>query len=130
MNFKIIGALLCAFIACISPTISAPIPPGAEGSGLYFPIRVGAKWVYQEKGKESTLIVTDVEKESDEYHVTVGTESSSGKITLLQKMSVSKRGLVQSRIKADKADKSITLLKLSSRADLEWEYELPLEGAV
>src|SRR4051794_36149992 len=72
---------------------AAPKPKDDGKPVLYFPIRVGTKWVYDD-GRETTLEISAVEVKGDVTIVTVDSIGSKGK-ELYQKFAVSAKGLEQ-----------------------------------
>jgi hypothetical protein len=67
------------------------VPPGSD-QPLYFPTKVGAKWVYGGYA-EVTLVVTAVEEKGGVLFVDVGEVADGGKVVPYERMAVSSRGL-------------------------------------
>jgi hypothetical protein len=95
----LVGCGVVVVVLSVAP--AAPVPKGAE-KPLYFPTKVGAKWVYEWRyGKENESsevveIVTAVESgKGGAKVVTVGRVPAKGKAYPTRKFEVSDRGLFQ-----------------------------------
>ena len=78
-------------LAALAP--AAPVPTGADKPVYYYATKVGAKWVYDEHGKEVTLIVTEVEEKGGVFFVDTGELGEGGTVVPFERMAVSARGL-------------------------------------
>src|SRR4029453_776509 len=83
-----------ALALLLSLAAAAPVPKGAEKAPLYFPTKVGAKWVYDDDGHKYTMVVTDVEARDGRMVVTTGLVGSDGRTTHFESVAVSGRGLL------------------------------------
>jgi hypothetical protein len=112
---------------------AAPVPKDrpADKDVLYFPTKVGAKWVYE--GNEGrTEVVTAVEQKPKEevWVVTVDRVNKDGKvINEERKWEVSKQGLrlVGTWLTRDREPKPHTFLKLPHRAGEKWAFNPDLD---
>src|SRR6266851_326240 len=70
----VIQLLASLFILICPPqrvVILAPASGGAGKTPLYYPTKLGAKWVYDLNGKEETETITAVEKKEGAFLITV-----------------------------------------------------------
>ncbi len=89
-------AVLTVPVVLMTTTLSAPVPRDrSKEPPLYFPTRVGAKWVYQTGKTEQTEVVTEVRQKDEAKVVTVAQETEGlGRIPY-RVVEVSGRGLVE-----------------------------------
>ena len=65
---RFLAASLASLLMSVAP--ATPLPKEAARPPLYFPVTVGAKWVYKtDDGREEAVAVTAVERKGDEYVV-------------------------------------------------------------
>jgi hypothetical protein len=109
-----------ALTALLTVAHAVPVPEGATLKGpVYFPTKVGAKWVYDEDGTEKIFAVVKVEE--GRLWKTVYTERClpDGNVRY-QTMRVSPYGLVQLREWENEWSPPIQLLKLPPGPDTKW----------
>lgn len=95
-------------------------PVHAEGRDMYFPTKIGAKWVYEYDGKEETEEITHVEKKDSSFIVTVHRVNRFGKSSD-SKLNVSTEGLVRLTGGPAVVHPPMQLLKLPHKAGQDWE---------
>jgi hypothetical protein len=103
---------LVAVAVVLSLAPAAPVPKGADMPVLYFPTKVGAKWVYDEEKEEKVYIVTAVEKRDGSNVVSVGRVGSDGKTVPEKTWAVSDRELLLLEMDGLKRDPPTCYLKL------------------
>jgi hypothetical protein len=88
-----------ALVGCVISVSAAELgaePKKADRSSLYFPVRVGTKWVYEVKTEDRTFeiieVITHTEEKDGRYRVFVGREAD-GKVTPLLTAEVSADGV-------------------------------------
>jgi hypothetical protein len=121
VTHRVLTPILCLAIIGLAP--AAPVPPGAEKPTLYFPTKVGTKWVYQTGEKVETHVVHRVQKKDGCFAVSVLRVDNDGKQVRLPDTTVSDRGLFWDEF-VSQGGKQITLLKLPHRASDEWRVTL------
>jgi hypothetical protein len=130
-------AALAALLASLPVTPAAPIHPGAEGPGPYFPTEVGFRWVYQvtypllgdqEYAQEYTEVVTAVGRKDAAIEVAVGRVGWEGRVYPSEVVSVSARGLFRVWSVEGRPVTPVCLLKLPARAGDRWDYEVSFPG--
>jgi hypothetical protein len=109
-----------AVVLTLAP--AAPVPKGADKPTLYFPTKVGAKWVYDEEEGEKVYIVTAVEKRDESTVVTVGWVGSDGKTVPKESWAVSDRGLLLLEMDGLKRDPPTCFLKLPHQPGEAWDW--------
>lgn len=115
-------AVLVPFIG--ATTTAAPIPRKPKEPPLYFPTRVGAKWVYQIGEKdELTLSVTAVEKTDAGLLVSVTKHRPGGKTFLDKKMLVAPTGVTQVEGFDGKLESPWCWLKIPCVVGEKWESD-------
>jgi hypothetical protein len=89
-------AVLTVPVVLMTITLGAPVPRDrSKEPPLYFPTRVGAKWVYQTGKTEQTEVVTKV-RQNDEIKVITVAQVTEGLGTIPYRVvEVSARGLVE-----------------------------------
>lgn len=83
--------LLVAGLA-VSLTPATPAPKNVKQPVLYFPTKVGTKWVYDTGDSEVTLVITKVEENDGAMLVSVGKVGKDGKVVASEQVEVSKNG--------------------------------------
>lgn len=130
--------LLVLFSAAVLPLAiapAAPIPPPPKTPPLYFPTKVGTKWVYQAEGekKESVEVVMEVAEKDGAKLVRIGYESKA-KMIFDHTISVSEKGLCIIDSQISPLDEPFWLLKLPHKANNKWDVVVaptvfdPLKG--
>jgi hypothetical protein len=116
-------APVLALLAALAP--AAPVPTGAD-KVLYFPTKVGAKWVQQsDKGFERTEVITSVEEKDGSKLVTISREQDGKQVPHL-KLSVSPKGVfLVGGVRDGDAEFSppMCLLKLPLKAGEPWDFD-------
>lgn len=108
---------VAAAVAC--PVVAAPIPDEAKAPGLYFPTRVGAKWVYDRAvGVPETAVVSGVEWVGRE--LVVSRAGADGTQTTYTKMVVTPAGLRQDHDVLSGLPGAVWLLKTQFRSGDSW----------
>jgi hypothetical protein len=93
---------------------------------LYFPTKIGAKWVWQCGEEEDTEIVSEVEKQPDgTKHVTVGHVKPNGDVISVRTVVVSNKGLYQLNQGGHVFGTSYCLLKMPHQPGDTWKNEKP-----
>jgi hypothetical protein len=119
--------LLLALALPAEKAPSAPVPKApAKKDSLYFPTKVGAKWVYTEGDRDKTEVVTAVEHKPKEqvWVVSVEADSLKPKEKTTWEWEVSERGLRSLKFGFDpERDENSKwwLLKLPAKAGEKWE---------
>jgi hypothetical protein len=104
---------------------AAPVPKGEKGV-LYFPTKIGAKWVYSTWDSERVEVVTAVEEKDGAKLVTVGYQSRDGVVST-NIVSVSEKGLAVVAW-LDDLGEPLWLLKLPHAAGSKWDAVIDLPG--
>jgi hypothetical protein len=112
MRFPILVAAAVALLG--GPLVAAPVPKGAERKPYYFPIEVGATWVYETDTGTETMSVSAVEK--TDSGLLVSRTGANGNRVAYTKTVVSADGL---RRHGDEA--ADWLLKTNVTAGDSWE---------
>lgn len=107
---RLVALLASSLLAAVAP--AAPVPthlmkPAAPV--YYFPVAVGAKWVYAGQGRDEELVVTDVDEVDGRKVVTVQ-QVAGEQLTPDEKMGVSAAGLSRSECKGQKCDPPLHML--------------------
>jgi hypothetical protein len=84
--------VLPAVTLLLTVAAAAPVPKQAKPP-LYFPTKVGSKWVYQAGDKEWAEVVTKVEETAEGTLVTVAIELPGGKLSEYKKVLLSEKGV-------------------------------------
>ena len=130
MSRAIIGLMVLAPLALAT---AAPIPVHLmpKQPPLYFPTRVGAKWVYQGGEKQEwTFSVTAVEKTEAGAVVSVTQHRPDGRTFLDKKMLVSPAGVTQVETFEGKLASPWCWLKLGATTGERWESDCSTENFV
>jgi hypothetical protein len=124
MMFRALAIATCYVIVVIRCLASAPA--GANVEPYYFPIKVGAKWVYEwsdSSGKEeATLQVSAVKEQRGAYIVTVDSVSEDGN-ELVEVISVSKTGLCRLQLWNSKLNPPFRMLVLPFVKGRKWQND-------
>lgn len=122
---RLLPILFVPFVAI--PLIAAPVPRHLfpKDPPLYFPTKVGTKWVYAEDEGEKTLVVEAVEPGRGGLVVTVARVDGE-KRTPYEKVAVSPGGLVRLEMHGEKLDPPLVLLKAPPKAGDAWDLETRL----
>lgn len=121
-----IALLLCAAAV---PTLlrSAPIP-GDKAKELYYPTRVGARWVYQtQRGDKVEEVVAVKSGKNGTYLVTVGF-SKQGEVVPDYVISVSEQGFCIVSYTLAELTEPFWMLKLPHNKEDSWKPVLAAEG--
>lgn len=122
-----VGLLFPLLLALALPAAKAPSAPVPKDDGkktkLYFPITVGAKWVYEGGREEQTEVVTAVEQKPKEqaWVVSTGLLNKEGKASPWAEWEVSERGLLLLKDKFGPAAGEQWWLKLPHKAGDKWD---------
>lgn len=120
-------ATLQTLLLSVCAASAAPKPKDDGKPVLYFPTRVGTKWVYDD-GRETTFEVSAVEIKADVTIVTVDAIRPKGK-SLYEKVSVSAKGL--ERIQFNQYDPySYWLLKLPAKVGNSWDFDVAKQSTL
>jgi hypothetical protein len=114
------------------PLGAAPVPKEAPKEELYFPIKKGTKWVYDQGKEEKTEVVTAVEHKPKEkvWIVAVDLMNKDGKAAGKEKKwEVSNQGLVsvtpqKSWVSGEIKPRSLQHLKLPHVAGEKWAADM------
>jgi hypothetical protein len=123
---RLIGPLF-AITFVLPAAVAAPrLPDHQSAPGLYFPTRVGAKWVYQNGLAEYAEVVTEVEREEKTLIVTTAIVDNQGDPRSNVKVAVSTDGLflVDNPRLGEKPKSPACLLSLKHRPGDEWTDSL------
>jgi hypothetical protein len=116
--------LAALFAATAVPLLApaAPVPKHLMKDPVYYyPIRVGATWVYEDpNGSEETLTISKVELADGARVVTVDRVDPNG-LVLWERMAVSAGGLVRVEGLGGKLDPPLAMLQGPFRAGTKWE---------
>jgi hypothetical protein len=127
-----VARLRALFFAAVVPFASATralaAPADAAEPAIYYPTKVGAKWVYDDDGHTYTLVVTKVEARRGAKLVTVGLVNDTGRTQHSQTMEVSRRGLHEVSNFNRRCDPPQPLLLLPHTPGATWEAPLYLDG--
>ncbi|MDB5309026.1 MAG: hypothetical protein JWO38_3228 [Gemmataceae bacterium] len=115
-------ALVLPIIAlCLSVAPAAPAPPDTPEAVLYFPTKVGGKWVYWDGTREVTKLVSKVEKRDEEKVVTVVELMAGGRKVPAEKVTVSETGLSRVELGMCKFEAPLRLVKVPHKPGDRWE---------
>jgi hypothetical protein len=114
-----------AVLLVLVVTLTTQGAPGLKSkpSALYFPTGVGARWVYEYRGIESTTVVTRVEEKDGAFLVEVA-EVSRGQETPAQQMRVSPDGVFRLSIVGTTLPNLECILKLPYKDGQEWDVNV------
>ncbi len=118
------------FALLVTVGMAAPVPKDTKKPVLYFPTKVGAKWVYEfEGGSTYADVVTEVEEGKDEaLLVSVGHQFDNGEVFITHKYELSPKGLFAVALELNAYDPPICLFKLPFKASEKWENKTKLGG--
>ncbi|HEX3151677.1 MAG TPA: hypothetical protein VHR66_26635 [Gemmataceae bacterium] len=120
-------ATLQTLLLSVCAASAAPKPKDDGKPVLYFPSRVGTKWVYDE-GRETSFEVSAVEIKADVTIVTVDAIRPKGK-SLHEKVSVSAKGV--ERIQFSNYEPfSYWLLKLPAKVGDSWDFDVAKQSTL
>lgn len=118
--------LLIALAALATTAPAAPIPDGVSAPVLYFPTKVGTKWVYQQNGDNLAEVVSRAEAKRGATVLTVQVLSATGEPSYAREVSVSADGVFFLGI--TDADAPLTrpmcLLYPKARAGVSWHVRV------
>ena len=111
----------------LSAAFAAAAPASKDKGDLYHPIKEGDKRVYEEKGvtgrvRESSNVVTKVEKKDDVFIVTTGREIK-GKMRDTGTLEVSDKGVTTTATTFAKLKTPRPVIKLPAKEGDKWEYD-------
>ncbi|VTR93235.1 Uncharacterized protein OS=Meiothermus silvanus (strain ATCC 700542 / DSM 9946 / VI-R2) GN=Mesil_1810 PE=4 SV=1: DUF3108 [Gemmata massiliana] len=107
-----------------STTAAAPVPKHLmKEPPLYYPTRVGAKWVYQIGKEELVLSVSAVEPTDTGLLVSITNHRPNGRTFLDQKMLVTPAGVTQIESFEGKLDSPWCWLKIPCVIGQKWESD-------
>src|SRR5262245_37295786 len=114
-----------AVLLILLATLTAPAAPAlkSKSPALYYPTTVGARWVYQNPGAESTFVVTRVEEKEGAFLVDIAIVAD-GRETPTQQMRISAEGVFRVNIGGTTLPSPECLLKLPHKDGQEWEFDL------
>lgn len=118
-------------LALTHVVFGAPVPktkPSKEP--IYFPTRVGAKWVYRSNpGGDITEVITAVQKKDGANIVAVGLELPGGQVLPSQKISVSEKGLFRVASGSHEHKPYLCLLRLPFKQGAKWAANTTVGGS-
>jgi hypothetical protein len=116
-TFAVLLALVVSLAAPGAPALKSKTP------ALYYPTTVGARWVFQDPGAETTFVVSKVEQKDGAVLVEVS-EGRDGREVPCQEMRVSAEGLFRLSVTGRTYPTPECLLKLPHKDGQEWEFDL------
>lgn len=117
-------------------SVAAPIPRDNQKPTLYFPVVVGAKWVYQWKNEEEIKEVTSVEDRNGAKIVTVSQLGKDNKLSPCEVVLVTEHELILLSEFGKELKPPVCLLKIPCKTgdtwkcDSNWFVNSDLLGAV
>jgi hypothetical protein len=102
---------------------AVPIPQDAKKPTLYFPVEVGAKWVYQWTKEGETREVTAVEDKKGAKIVTVSTVGKDNKLSPCEVVSVTEQGLELLSKFGEELKPTVWLLKSPCKSGDKWKCD-------
>jgi hypothetical protein len=118
------SALIIAAATLAITAFAAPLPSDAKKPILYFPVEVGAKWVYQWEDKEEmTREVTAVEDRKGAKIVTVSQMGKDNKLSPCEVVSVTEQGLVLLSDSEHEFKPPVCLLKIPYKPGDSWKCD-------
>jgi hypothetical protein len=103
---------------------AAPIPNDAKKATLYFPVVVGAKWVYQWDSEEEEIReVTAVEDQKGAKIVTVSRVGEDNKLSPCEVVSVTEQGLELLSEGGKELKPPVWLLKIPCKSGDSWKCD-------
>ncbi|HJZ55760.1 MAG TPA: hypothetical protein VKE74_12400 [Gemmataceae bacterium] len=117
---------LSAPLVFLPAVLAAPAPDDKKEPVLYFPTKVGTKWVYESPASKSFLRITTVETKEGAKLVTVASESELAGQTFktVETFRVSGEGLFKLGFDEKVFDPPQCLLKLPHVPGAKWEWLL------
>lgn len=107
--------------AMIAP--AAPVPNRAEQAPVYYyPMTVGAKWVYDKPDGDLVLVVSKVENRQGMTVVSVESVENNQRFPF-ETIEVSTKGLVRTRCRAGELETPVVLLKTPFKPRDAWDFE-------
>jgi hypothetical protein len=107
------------------PLVAAPVPKHIfpKDAPLYYPVQKGTRWAY-DGDPAYTLVVTSAEKDekNEATILTIEKVQPDGTKAILQKLAISRRGILWLESMGGKFDTPVWLLKTSARAGEEWTF--------
>jgi hypothetical protein len=123
-----------SWLTCLTITlVYAPLvlgEPPQEREQLYFPTKVGAKWVYQVGKFEDTLTIIDVTSSEGVKTFTIGRVVQDNRVDPIEKIEYSRRGLYRLPVKLSPEYPPFQLLSIPPKSGDEWKYDIPGSGLV
>jgi hypothetical protein len=113
--------LLAVCSACSASSWAAPVPKGAQDPVLYFPTKVGSKWVYQWGKEERVETITATEKSGSDTVVTLGVMVENKPVPYC-KLLVSNKGLFFGTGGLQEKTFPHCLLKIPSAKGEKWDW--------
>jgi hypothetical protein len=121
-TFVVIPAL--AAFSALAFALPAPEPAAV----LYYPTKVGAKWVYDDDGGTYTFVVAKVQPKGEANLVTVDVVTPGGPTQHSHTMEVSRRGLREVENFNRKWNPPVPRLYLTHLPGAKWECRHSLDG--
>ena len=121
---KTMVPVLSIFVVAPVCSYGAPIPTEKSKDALYYPVSIGARWVYSTGDKETVETVTGVEDSEGVFRVKVSRERND-KTILDHVVAVSEKGLAIVETPTGKLAEPVWLLKLPPKNGDKWEVVLP-----
>jgi hypothetical protein len=120
MKQRLLGVPLCVVVSTVA--LSAPRPKDRAVAPIYFPTRVGAKWVYQNGQWEGARVVTTVDHQPEQTVVTTADVTAKGELVPYEMVAVSAKGLywIENLKFGVKPDSPACLLSLPHRPGEGW----------
>jgi hypothetical protein len=113
--------IVAAFLACSLAIFASAAPVPEAGSKLYYPTKIGTKWVYSMDGKKLSVVLSAVEVKDGATVITLVTEEGNGKTAPLEIISLSEKGVFRVSALGEKIDPPLCLLKMPATPGNEWE---------
>jgi hypothetical protein len=121
-TFAILSFALALASAAPAPEIVRP--------PIYYPTKVGAKWVCTDEfGRDRSFSVTEVEDKEGAKIVTVSEEMMGGKV-LFEVMAVSEKGLFKLQAGEFKNKPPLYELRLPIKVGNKWDWTIPSQPRV
>jgi hypothetical protein len=117
-------ALLVVLTIISLTAFAAPIPKEASKTRYFFPVEVGARWVYQwGKDKEDIRKVTSVEDKKGAKIVTVSSLGKDNNLSPREVVSVTERGLELLSEFGKELKPTVWLLKIPCKSGDKWKCD-------
>jgi len=115
---------MCLVAIPFAPAAPVPTHLLPKDPPLFQPIRKGAEWVYEGGGRTFTLSVTATERDekSEATVITISQPLKGGKEVRVQKLAVSRRGILWLENSSGSYDTPYWLLKAPVRPKEEWAF--------